>query len=80
HWHPDFDEWWTILKGELTWNLGEKRPLYEVKEGDIMFVPRGLRHLITCVGSESSLRLAITNSESLHIYTDSDEAAPPPRD
>ena len=34
HWHPDFDEWWTILKGELTWNLGEKRPIYEVKEGD----------------------------------------------
>lgn len=80
HWHPDFDEWWTILKGELTWNLGEKRPIYEVKEGDIMFVPRGLRHLITCVGNESSLRFAITNAEGLHIFNDSDADAPPPRE
>ncbi len=80
HWHPDFDEWWTILKGQLTWDLGKKRPIYNVKEGDIMFVPRGLRHHITCVGSESSLRLAITNSEGLHVYTEDEAGAPPPRE
>jgi quercetin dioxygenase-like cupin family protein len=80
HWHPDFDEWWTILKGELTWNLGSKRPLYTVEEGDIMFVPRGLRHHISTIGSETSLRLAITNVENLHVYTDQDGSAPPPRE
>lgn len=80
HWHPDFDEWWAILKGELTWNLGEKRPIYNVKDGDIMYVPQGLRHHIVCVGNESSLRLAITNAENLHVFTDDDEGAPPPRE
>lgn len=80
HWHPDFDEWWTILKGELTWKIGENRPLYNVKEGDIIFVPKGMRHHISTIGDETSLRLAVTNTEMLHIYTDDDKAAPPPRE
>lgn len=80
HWHPDFDEWWTILKGQLTWKIGEDRPLYYVNEGDIIFVPRGMRHHITTVGDETSLRLAITTPEALHIYTDDDNAAHPPRE
>ena len=78
HWHPDFNEWWTILKGELTWKVGENRPLIEVREGDIVFVPEGMRHHISTVGDETSLRLAVTNTEGVHIYTDDDEAAPPP--
>jgi quercetin dioxygenase-like cupin family protein len=78
HWHPDFNEWWTILKGELTWKVGENRPLIEVREGDIVFVPEGMRHQISTVSDETSLRLAVTNKESTHIYTDDDEAAPPP--
>ena len=79
HWHPDFDEWWTILKGELTWEIGEDRPLYHVGLGDIIFVPRGMRHHISCVGDESSLRLAVTTPEALHIFTDDDASAHPPR-
>ena len=78
HWHPDFNEWWTILKGELTWKVGENRPLIEVRKGDIVFVPEGMRHHISTVGDETSLRLAVTNTEGVHIYTDDDEAAPPP--
>lgn len=80
HWHPDFDEWWTILKGELTWKIGEDRPMYNVKEGDIIFVPKGMRHHISTVGDETSLRLAVTTPEALHIYTDDDDAAPPPKE
>ncbi|HJO82298.1 MAG: cupin domain-containing protein [SAR202 cluster bacterium] len=80
HWHPDFDEWWTILKGELTWDLGEKRPVYSVKKGDIMFVPRGLKHYILTQGDETSFRLAITDSEGLHVYQEGDADAPPPRE
>ncbi len=79
HWHPDFDEWWTILKGELTWKIGDDRPLYHVGLGDIIFVPKGMRHHISCVGDESSLRLAVTTPEALHIYTDDDASAHPPR-
>jgi len=80
HWHPDFDEWWTILQGQLTWDLGEKRPIYHVKRGDIMFVPRGLKHYILTHGDENSFRLAITDSEGLHVYQEGDQDAPPPRE
>ena len=78
HWHPDFNEWWTILKGELTWQVGKNRPLIEAREGDIVFVPEGMRHHISTVGDETSLRLAVTNTVGTHNYTDDDEGAPPP--
>ena len=80
HWHPEFDEWWTILKGELTWNMGESRPLYHVSEGDIIFAPRGMKHHILTHGDENSFRLAITDSEGLHVFQEGDEDAPPPRE
>ncbi len=78
HWHPDFNEWWTILKGDLTWKVGENRPLIEATEGDIVFVPEGMRHHISTVGDQTSVRLAVTNAEGVHIYTDDDDSAPPP--
>lgn len=80
HWHPDFDEWWTILKGELTWEVGKSRPILHAREGDIVFVPKGFRHHISTVGEGASLRLAITTPEAPHIYTDDDRSAPPPRE
>ena len=79
HWHPDFDEWWAILKGELTWDVGSKRPLIHAREGDVVFVPKGMRHHISTVGTGISWRLAVTTPDALHIYTDDDESAPPPR-
>ena len=78
HWHPDFNEWWTILRGELTWEVGEGRPMIHAKEGDIVFVPEGMRHHISTVGEGISFRLAVTTPEQPHIYTDDDDAAPPP--
>ncbi len=78
HWHPGFDEWWAVLKGELTWQIGN-RPLIRAKAGDLVFSPAGFRHHITTVGSEFSLRLAVTPPDNPHIYTDDDQAAPPPR-
>jgi quercetin dioxygenase-like cupin family protein len=79
HWHPDFEEWWAILKGGLTWEVGKDRPLIQVQDGDIVFVPKGMRHFITSVGEETTLRLAVTTPKPTHIFTDDDEAAPPPR-
>ena len=79
HWHPDFSEWWMIMRGELTWKVGRRtgrssRP----RDGDIVFVPEGMRHFISTVGDDISFRLAITTPEQPHIYTDDDDAAPPP--
>ena len=79
HWHPDFEEWWAILRGELTWEVGSERPLIHAKDGDIVFVPKGMRHHISTVGTDISWRFAVTTPDAPHIYTD-DESAPPPRD
>ena len=78
HIHPDFNEWWTILQGDLTFQVGEDRPLIEATQGDIVFVPEGMKHFISSVGKGISLRLAVTNSENQHIYTADDDSAPPP--
>ena len=78
HWHPDFNEWWTILRGDLTWRVGEDRPIIEAGEGDIVYVPEGMRHFISSVGDDISFRLAVTTPDQPHIYTDDDDAAPPP--
>ena len=78
HWHPDFNEWWTILQGDLTFQVGEDRALIEATQGDIVFVPEGMKHFISSVGEGTSLRLAVTNSENQHIYTADDDSAPPP--
>ena len=79
HWHFDFDEWWVIGGGELVFEVGEGRPKLHAREGDIVFTPRGFRHRITTVGQVESLRLPVTNPGNVHIWTDDDTGAPPPR-
>ena len=80
HWHPGLDEWWTVLKGELRWQIGTARPPIEARQGDIVFVPEGLKHGITSIGDETTVRLAVTPTDMPHIYTEDDDGAPPPRD
>jgi len=67
---------WTKM---MAWDLGGNYPIYHVKEGDIIFCPRGLKHHILTQGTETSFRLAITDNENLHVFTADDEDAPPPR-
>ncbi len=79
HWHFDFDEWWVIGGGELVFEVGGGRPNLHAREGDIVFTPRGFRHRIATVGQVESLRLPVTNPGNVHIWTDEDASAPPPR-
>lgn len=79
HWHFDFDEWWVIGGGELVFEVGEGRPNIHAMEGDIVFTPRGFRHQISTVGVGESLRMPVTNPGNVHIWTDDDTSAPPPR-
>ena len=79
HWHFDFDEWWVIGGGELLFEVGEGRPKLHAKAGDIVFTPRGFRHQIATVGGEVSLRMPVTTADNVHIWTDDDTSAPPPR-
>ena len=79
HWHPGLDEWWTVLKGELRWQIGAGRPPLDARQGDVVFVPEGLKHGITSIGDETTVRLAVTPTDMPHIYTEDDAGAPPPR-
>ena len=78
HWHPGFDEWWVVIRGELTWTIGNSEPVL-AKKGDLVFVEEGYLHEITTVGDRPSVRLAVTTPDRKHIYTEGDEGVPPPR-
>ena len=78
HWQHDFDEWWYIAQGKLSFAVGEESTKIQAREGDIVFVPRGFRHSITTANSEDSLRLPVTTVEGAHIYMDGDDSATPP--
>ena len=79
HWHFDFDEWWYIPKGNLEFKVGENRPLLKTKAGDVVYVPKGFRHQITTLGTEPSIRMPVTTLDNVHIWTDEDDSAPPPK-
>ena len=79
HWHFDFDEWWYIPKGQLEFKVGENRPLLKAKAGDVVYVPKGFRHQITTLGTEPSIRMPVTTLDNVHIWTDEDDSAPPPK-
>jgi quercetin dioxygenase-like cupin family protein len=67
HYHHDADENWVILDGEWEWwieGLGTQR----VKKHDIIVVPKGVWHKITCVGDSVGVRYAITRPDVDHVY------------
>ena len=67
HFHPDADECWVIIEGEWEWYIEGKGSNY-VKMGDLVVVPQGTRHKITCIGTKPGIRFAITAPDVTHIY------------
>ena len=68
HYHPDWNEWWYILKGQWSWEIdGEK---YTVKKDDFVFIPKGVIHQITATGEGQSIRLAVSRDDVIHTYPD----------
>lgn len=66
HYHPNWNEWWYILKGQWKWEIeGEE---FIVKKDDIVFIEKGKIHKITAVGDEPAIRLAISRADVPHIY------------
>ena len=67
HYHPDADENWVIMDGEWEWwidGIGFRK----VKKDDIIIVPAGVKHKITCIGSSPGVRYAITMPDVNHVY------------
>lgn len=66
HYHPNWNEWWYIIKGQWLWEIeGEE---FLINEGDIVFIEKNKKHKITAAGSESAIRLAVSRADVPHIY------------
>ena len=66
HYHPDADENWIIMDGVWEWWIeGKGKKL--VKQNDIIVVPKGVPHLITCLKGPGA-RYAITKPDVNHVY------------
>ena len=69
HFHPDDDECWVILAGEWEWFI-EGQGTKRVSTHDIVVVPKGVKHKITCLGKEPGIRFAITAPDVNHVYAE----------
>ena len=67
HWHREFDEWWVVLAGRLSWELTGGTVLHATTT-DIVWVPRGTVHHIRNAGDDLSLRLAVAMPPAMHYY------------
>ncbi|MDD3375233.1 MAG: cupin domain-containing protein [Candidatus Omnitrophica bacterium] len=66
HFHPDWNEWWYILRGQWKWEIEGKE--HVVKEGDVIFIPKGKWHCIIAIGDEPAIRLAVSRADVAHVY------------
>ena len=66
HYHPDADENWIIMDGVWEWWI-EGKGKKIVKQNDIIVVPKGVPHLITCIEGPGA-RYAITKPDVNHVY------------
>jgi quercetin dioxygenase-like cupin family protein len=72
HYHPDHDEFWIVMGGELVWEIERQDPIHAYA-GDIVRVPMGAPHHITTVGDGTSLRLAIVAPDVPHVDVETGE-------
>jgi quercetin dioxygenase-like cupin family protein len=69
HYHPDADECWVIISGKWEWYI-EGEGTNTVTKNDIVVVKKNIKHKITCIGDEPSIRFAITAPDVDHVYAD----------
>ncbi|MGB0370730.1 MAG: cytidylyltransferase domain-containing protein [Opitutales bacterium] len=68
HYHPDWNEWWYILKGKWKWTIAGEEQI--INAGQVVFIPKNVWHKITCVGDEPAIRMAVSRADVAHIYED----------
>lgn len=71
HYHPDQDEFWIVMGGELIWEIETEEPIH-AHSGDIVRVPKKA-HNIRTSGDGPSLRLAIVMPDVPHIDVETGE-------
>jgi len=70
HYHPDWNEWWYIVKGMWKWEIEGKT--YIVKKGDVVFIEKNKLHKITAIGDEPAVRLAVSRDLVPHVYPENE--------
>ncbi len=63
HLHDDFHEWWIIMEGETSYQIGEYEPVI-AKFGDIVIAPAGYRHDIKPWKGDQCARLVVGKENS----------------
>jgi CMP-N-acetylneuraminic acid synthetase/quercetin dioxygenase-like cupin family protein len=66
HYHPDWNEWWYILRGEWKWEVEGEELI--VKEGNLVFIEKNKWHKITAIGKVPAVRLAVSRQDVKHVY------------
>jgi hypothetical protein len=66
HYHPDWNEWWYILRGQWKWDIDGKE--FIIKKGEMVFIPKNVWHKITAIGNEPAVRLAVSRGDVAHVY------------
>ncbi len=67
HCHVTHAEWWIVLEGAFEWRLGDGTVL-RAKASDVVCLPRGMPHTITCVGEDQGIRMACGARDMEHVY------------
>src|SRR5262245_29076970 len=67
HFHATHEEWWVVLEGEFEWRLGDGKIL-QTRKGDVVCIPRGMPHQITCTGTGPGIRMANGGRDMDHVY------------
>jgi len=70
HYHDNWNEWWYILGGEWEWIVEGKEII--VKKGDLVFIEKGKKHMITAIGEVPAIRLAVSRADVNHIYEENE--------
>lgn len=71
HYHPNWNEWWYIIKGQWKWEIENKE--FIVKKDDIVFIEKNKLHCITAIGDEPAIRLAVSKYDVPHIYPEGEK-------
>jgi len=66
HMHPDWDEFWLIIRGSWLFQVEEKT--FSVSVGDLVLIPRLTYHRITATGCGPATRLAVSRQDVVHSY------------
>ena len=70
HYHPDWNEWWYILRGKWKWEIaGQERV---IEPGQLVFMPKNVWHKITAIGDGPAVRLAVSRADVAHVYRSED--------